>query len=186
MFVSKVVALVGMPGAGKSLVSDYLRNKGYPIVHFGNIVVKELKDRGLELTQQNEQLVREDLRNKMGMDAIAQIAMPVISKILTESDIVIVDGLYSFSEYKKLKGLFGDTLKIIAIHCSPAIRHMRLSQRKERALTKEEAENRDYMEIERIEKGGPIALADYVIINESTENDAVAQIDKILNEILNN
>ena len=58
----KIVAFVGLAGSGKSSAVDYLTEKGYPKVYFGGIVLDELKRRGLELTQENEQPIREELR----------------------------------------------------------------------------------------------------------------------------
>ena len=36
------------------------------------------------------------------------------------------------------------------------------------ALTPKQANERDHAEIENLEKGGPIAMADYTIVNEFT------------------
>ena len=61
-----------------------------------------------------------------------------------------------------------------------ALRYERLARRAERPLTMAEAVSRDYAEIENIEKGGPIALADYTIINDGTMEDLIRQLDRIL------
>ena len=45
-----------------------------------------------------------------------------------------------------------------------------------RPLSKEQAKARDYAEIENIEKGGPIAMADIMIINESTQDELTERI----------
>ena len=49
---------------------------------------------------------------------------------------------------------------------SPATRYARLSKRKVRPLNTEEAAGRDKAEIENVNKGGPIAMADFTILNE--------------------
>ena len=48
-----------------------------------------------------------------------------------------------------------------------------------RKLTKEEAAKRDYAEIENIEKGGPIAMADFTFINEGPVNSVKDQIKRL-------
>jgi dephospho-CoA kinase len=49
-----------------------------------------------------------------------------------------------------------------------------------RPLTNQEAAGRDRTEIENTNKGGPIALADYTIINESSLPDLKKQANKLL------
>ena len=45
---AKIIAFVGMPGAGKSSAVDYLTKKGYPKVYFGGVILQAVKDSGLE------------------------------------------------------------------------------------------------------------------------------------------
>jgi dephospho-CoA kinase len=87
----------------------------------------------------------------------------------------VLDGLYSWSEYKILKDEFPSSFQVIHVYSPPAVRYRRLAERSEtendpartvRTLTAEAARKRDYAEIEGIEKGGPIAMADYVIDNQ--------------------
>ena len=47
----------------------------------------------------------------------------------------------------------------------------------------ESSEKRDFAEIEKIEKGGPIAMADYTIINTRDEKYLQKQLDQILSQI---
>ena len=77
--MNRVLAIVGMAGAGKSIAAEYLHNnKGYPIVHFGGVITDEVKRRDLETIQANERLVREELRVKYGMDVVAKLSIPKI------------------------------------------------------------------------------------------------------------
>jgi dephospho-CoA kinase len=176
----KIIALVGMPGSGKSVVASYFKNISVPVIRFGEIVVNEVGKRGLPLTPSNEQLIREEIRAKYGMDACAQLALPSIEKHLLENELVVIDGLYSLSELKTLQHAFGSGLIVLAIFTPKHLRYQRLSTRKERALDKREAEQRDYLEIERIEKGGPIALADYTLLNDGSEAELYDQLTKLL------
>ena len=43
-----IIAIIGMPGAGKSEVISYIKNKGIPFVRFGKITDEGLKRAGLE------------------------------------------------------------------------------------------------------------------------------------------
>ena len=58
----KIIFVVGMAGAGKSIISDELVKRGFAYVRFGQVVIDEIKNRGLEVNEQNERAVREDLR----------------------------------------------------------------------------------------------------------------------------
>jgi dephospho-CoA kinase len=176
----KIIAIVGMPGSGKSLVSSYLRAKGFPTIRFGEIIVNEVVNRGWEVNPKNEQTVREDLRRQLGMDACVQLTLEAIRGHMAEQQTLIIDGLYSFSEYKTLNEEFGDKLIVIAIFTPKALRYQRLAARAERPLTREEAVERDYMEIERIEKGGPIAMADFTLINDGTQEKLIQEVDNLL------
>lgn len=165
----KVLIFVGMPGAGKTVCVDYLKSKGLPCTYFGGITLQEIKRRGLEVNEVNEKLVREDIRAKEGKAAYAtRIIEQVEDFFEQDQNQVVVDGLYSWTEYKIFKGKFGDSAVVIAIVSPRGLRHERLAGRSVRPLTEEEATARDYAEIENLEKGGPIANADYFLLNEGS------------------
>jgi len=163
----KIVAIVGMAGAGKSEVSAEFEKAGYVRVRFGDITDEEVRKRGLPLNEENERLVREQLRKEHGMAAYAKLNLPRMDAVLQSSN-VVADGLYSWEEYLLLKSYYGERLSIVAVWASPSTRYSRLAQRNIRPLTIEQAEARDKAEIENSNKGGPIAIANYLISNETT------------------
>jgi dephospho-CoA kinase len=176
----RALALVGMPGAGKSLCAKHLEARGFFQYRFGGIVVDEVLRRGLPLTPENERQVREEFRAVEGMDAIARRALPLLQAALQTHNSIIIDGLYSFSEYKTLRPALGTELIVVAIICERARRYARLASRPERPLTPAEAEARDYREIEYLEKGGPIALADYALLNNGEPGELLAELDALI------
>jgi dephospho-CoA kinase len=93
---------------------------------------------------------------------------------------VVIDGLYSWEEYTFLKTQYGEDFYVVAVWTSPVTRYARLIDRPDRRLTREEATNRDKAEVENINKGGPIAMADFTIINESPLEDLRREIKKII------
>jgi len=163
----KVVSIVGMTGAGKSEVARVFEEHGFTRIRFGDVTDKEIEKRGLELNEENERYVREFLRKGYGMAAYAKLNLPRIDEVSKYSDVVI-DGLYSWEEYIFLKDYYGEDFYIVAVWASPRTRYTRLATRANRCLTREEAASRDRAEIEHINKGGPIAMADFTIINESS------------------
>jgi dephospho-CoA kinase len=175
---NKIIGLVGMCGSGKSVVTDFFKEKGYGSVYFGGATMDELKKRGMEVNEANEKLVREDLRKTLGMGAFAIVKMPEIEAALAEGN-VIVDGLYSWSEYKVLKEKFGENFEVLAVFTPRKVRYQRLAERKVRPLTAEEAFGRDQAEIEHSEKGGPIAMADHLVSNDGSMEDLNTQLAEL-------
>ena len=162
----KIVAFVGMPGAGKSSAVDYVTEKKIPKVYFGGVILKAIEDAGLEVNPANEKMMREKLRAEEGPDVIVKRIVAQIQDLIDAGqNRIIADGLYSWTEYKYLKKAFPGEFHVIAILAPRNVRHVRLAKRPVRPLTAAEALDRDWSEIEKVEKGGPIAIADHYIIN---------------------
>ena len=175
----KVVSIVGMTGSGKSEVARLFEARSFTTVRFGDITDEEVKKQGLKLSEANERKARERLREKYGMTAYAQLNEPRIDAALTKSS-VVVDGLYSWEEYKYLKDRYGDDFIVVAVWASPQTRYHRLGSRAIRPLTPREAASRDHAEIENLSKGGPIAIADYTILNESSPAHLKKEVARII------
>ena len=174
-----IVAVVGMTGSGKTVVSRVLEQRGWTRLRFGDVTDDELKRRGLPRQEKHERVVREELREKHGMAAYAKLMVPKIEAAL-EKGPVVLDGMYSWEEYLVLKEKYTDQFTVLAVYGSPETRHERLGSRKERPLNPKEASSRDKAEIENINKGGPIAVADYTLINEGLLDDITKKVEKFL------
>lgn len=180
----KIVAFVGLAGSGKSSAVEYLTQKGYPKVYFGGVILDEVKKRGLELTQKNEQPIREELREKEGKDfVVKRIITQIHSLVASGQHRIVADGLYTWTEYKALKHEFPGELTVVAIVAPRHLRHHRLTQRPIRPLTETEAGQRDWAEIENLEKGGPIAIADYYLSNNTNLEHLHQQVDDVITHI---
>ncbi len=116
------------------------------------------------------------------MDAYAKLNLPTIDSALKYSDVVI-DGLYSWEEYTFLKKHYGEDFCVVAVWASPGDRHARLTARPDRRLTEEEAVSRDRAEIENSNKGGPIAMADFMITNESSLEELQRDTKRIISRL---
>lgn len=178
----KVVSIVGMAGAGKSEVAMIFEKHGFKKVRFGDITEEEIKTRGLELNEENERCVREQLRKENGMAAYAKLNVPRIDSSLKSSN-VVVDGLYSWEEYILLKYRYNGRFSVVAICASPATRYGRIRKRAIRPLTVEEAASRDKAEIENVNKGGPIAMADFTIINEASLEELEKETERVISAL---
>ena len=177
--MSKAVAVVGMCGSGKSILCSYFTDMGWGSVYFGGVAVSQLQKNGIPVTEANERAIREQLRTDLGMGAFAVILRDEILDKLSKGNVVL-DGLYSWSEYVILKELLGDNLVVLAVVTNSEIRKQRLKSRPIRPLSAEMVDSRDVAEIENSEKGGPIAKADYYVLNNGTE----AQLKQQFNEFM--
>ena len=148
-------------------------------MYFGGVTVSQLKKDGIPVNEANERAMREGLRDKYGKGAFAILLKDEICEKLQHGHVVL-DGLYSWSEYKILKDLLGDDLIILAVVTNSQIRKDRLKSRTVRPLTAEQVDSRDFAEIENSEKGGPIAKADYYVMNNGTERELYAQFEQFM------
>lgn len=189
----KIVATVGLCGAGKSEVANQFVDLGLAYLRFGQITLDILREQGLDVNEVNEKKIREGLRHEHGMGAYATLNLPKIDELLKEGKNVLVDGLYSWTEYKILKEKYGDELTIVAVYAPPQLRYARLHDRGRRHEINEknlhrsipiaDAQSRDYAEIENIEKAGPIAMAEYTIANIGSVDDLRNHVQKIARDL---
>lgn len=174
----KIIAVVGMCGSGKSEAVKFFLDKGFKKVYFGDVVINELKSCGLDINETNERKIREKLRNEFGMGVMAIKSLEKIKKLFV-SDNVVIESMYSWEEFKIIKNEFGALFKVLAVYTTKNLRYERLGKREFRPLTVEEAVSRDISELENLDKGGPIAFADYTIINDSTLKELNENLEKL-------
>ncbi len=182
----KILAIVGMSGSGKSVAVDYLTGKGYPKVYFGGMIYKEMEKRGIERTAdgESEKKFREEIRETEGKDwVVNQVIAEAKDLINAGQKRIVLDGVYSWTEYKALKHAFPTCLTFIAIVVDKHLRYERVAKRPDRAFDAKAIRERDRSEIENLEKGGPIAAADYYVLNNGTIEDVHHRVDEILKEI---
>lgn len=180
----KILAFVGLTGSGKSTAVEYFTQKGYPKVYFGGVILDAMTEAGLEHTQENEKPFREEYREKYGKDAVANKIVEQIQNLANAGQHrIIADGIYTWTEYKVLKRAFPGELELAAIVAPRRTRYHRLNQRPVRPLTNTEAYDRDTAEIENLEKGGPIAIADHYIINSGSIEHFDEQLDALAKEL---
>lgn len=165
MSKQNIVAVVGLCGAGKSEATQTFIKNGYERVYFGDATFDELKRQNLAITPENERKVREALRAKGDMAIYAKLSENRIKEYFNKGKNIVIESMYSWSEYKYIKDIYGENFKVLAIVVDKDKRVERLSKRPFRPLTPQEVLKRDYTEIENIEKGGPIAIADHFIVN---------------------
>lgn len=182
----KILAIVGMSGSGKSVIVDHLTSKGYPKVYFGGMIYKEMEKRGIERTEdgESEKKFREEIRETEGKDwVVRQVIAEVKDLIAAGQKRIILDGVYSWTEYCTLKHEFPKALTFLAVVVDKKLRYERVAVRPGRAFDGNAIRERDRSEIENLEKGGPIVAADYYVLNNGTVEELEKATDEVLKEI---
>jgi dephospho-CoA kinase len=181
---TQILAIVGMPGSGKSTAVDFVKSHAIPSVYFGGIILSAMQKAGLPITPENEKQFRENIRKQHGNDFVIKKVIEEINHLIASGQHrIILDGLYTWTEYKTLKHAFPTEVTLIAFVPPKHLRHQRVAERPDRPLTQAQINTRDYSEIENLEKGGPIAIADYYIINDGPISATHEKLKSILHTI---
>ena len=188
-----IVAIVGMTGSGKSTAAGCLVDRGWLHIRFGQATIDRLKEEGkAKSIRRTRRRCGNSCAATMAWVRLALLSLSAIEEGL-KHDHVVIDGMYSWSEHKILKEAYGDRIHVVAVVSSPKTRYERLEHRvhdakndpqyRMRPLKADEARKRDHAEIENIEKGGPIAMADFTVVNESMPQNMIdallAYVDRI-------
>ena len=182
----KILAVVGMSGSGKSVAVDHLTSLGFPKVYFGGMIYREMERRGIERTPdgESEKKFREMIRETEGKDWVVKQVINDVHKLIEAGQKrIVLDGVYSWTEYVTLKKEFPGEMIFLALVLPKKLRYKRVAERPERPFNRAEIMERDRSEIENLEKGGPIAAADYYILNDGTIEETNAKLDAILQEV---
>ncbi len=182
----KIVAVVGMCGSGKSTAIEYLTERGIPKVYFGGVIYKAMEEAGIARTEdgESEKRFREEIRQKEGKDFVVLRAIKEAKKLIEAGQKhIVLDGLYSWTEYKILRKEWPTEMTVVAIMVPKALRRKRVAERPDRPFDAQAIAERDRSEIENLEKGGPIAIADYYIDNSGTIEEFHERFGKLMKEI---
>jgi dephospho-CoA kinase len=181
----KVLAFVGLTGSGKTRAVKYMTDKGFPKVYFGGVMLDEMTKAGVPWGEDNEKTFRLKLREEKGQDFIAERIIEQIHHLVQAGQHrIIADGIYTWDEYKAMRHAFPGELTVVACVAPRHVRYHRLTQRTDdRPQTEAISAQRDQNEIETMQKGGPIAMADFYIINDGEIEDFYQKIDDICEQV---
>ncbi len=174
------ICVAGLPGSGKTLVSEAARKLGFKVIVMGDAVRREAMKRGVPLTREGLGSLMLRLREEMGPAAVAKLCLMQVSP---DDDVVVFEGTRSLAEVEVFKQHFNHVV-IVAVHASPRLRYERLKRRgrSDDPSNWSEFVERDLREL-KVGLGEVIALADYMIVNEESPTQAFSLASKILREL---
>lgn len=173
-----ILAIVGLPGAGKTAAADYFAEKGVPVIEFGKIVNDYIDKHRLEHTEENHKKMREGLRIKYGREAFAMLNEKKIRNALSKNFMVAIDGMRSWEEYTFLKSKFENVkLIVLALYADKELRYKRISKRRYRSHLA--GEERDIDELIGINMAPTIGFADYFVDANSTLEDLKDKLEAV-------
>lgn len=111
----RVIAVVALPGSGKSEAAAVAEEIGIPVVTMGDVIRHACRERGLEVTEDNMGQVATSLREANGDAAIAEESIPLIQAKGEKHDTVLVDGIRGIAEVDRFKEVFGDEFSLVSI-----------------------------------------------------------------------
>lgn len=170
-----------MPGAGKSTVANFLKEKNFHIVNMGDVIREKALERNLPQDDNNLGKLMKELREEHGNEIVAKLILQKIQK-LKNNNFIVIDGIRSHEEFMVLKAL--EFIKLLAIHASSDIRydHIKFRERSDSPANYEKFIQRDEREM-NIGISKAIALADEAISNNNlTITELENQVEKIVNK----
>jgi len=177
-----ILAIVGLPGSGKTEAAGFFSQKQLPVIQFGKIINDYINKNNLVHDEVTHKKIREGLRKKYGQEALAILNEKIIEKALENNLIVIIDGLRSWEEYLYLKKKFKKVkITILALYADKEIRDKRLAVRQGR--NKLRGRKRDINELLGTNMGSTIAFSDYLIDNNGSLADFKDKLEAIYRAI---
>jgi dephospho-CoA kinase len=158
-----IIAITGMPGAGKSTAAKALEARGFKRIVMGDVIREETRRRGLEPDEKNTAKVMLELREKYGPGAVAEVCLRLLKTM--EEKVVVIDGIRSPAEADVFAR--AGRVKLIAVHASRERRFKLLSERgrSDAPTGRTSFDERDKRELS-IGVGNAVALADESLSNE--------------------
>ena len=172
-----LICVAGMPGSGKSIVAAAARDLGIPVVSMGDVVREEALRRFGRITPEILRETSRLVRIEYGDDYVAARTAEKIVGLGAPH--VLIDGVRSLREVEVFRR-YGETV-IVAIHASQRTRFERIRRRGRPGDPDnwEDFVKRDMVEL-GFGLGNVIALADHMIVNEGTIEEAYSWARRIL------
>jgi dephospho-CoA kinase len=173
----KIFVIVGMPAAGKNIARNYAESKGMVYCATGDIVRAEAKKRGVQADAAKTAELSDELRGSDGM-GVTRLALENVLQSGAESG--FLEGMRSWPEIELIREK-ADCF-VVAFLAPKKMRYDRICLRGRADDSPQAFDGRDAREIS-YGTAVPVALADAYILNTQTMDEALEQLDRIVNNI---
>ncbi len=177
-----IIAIVGLPGSGKTESKNFFKKKGVPIVSFSNILNEYIDTNKLSHDEKTHKKLREGWRKKHGMAAFAIMSKKNIETALRDNSIVVIEGMRSWEEYKYLKKEFPKVnVYILVVYADKTLRYKRSEKRLYRRGFY--GEERDLNELLNLNMGPTIAFADFLVKNNFSLDEFHDKLEEVYRSV---
>jgi dephospho-CoA kinase len=176
-----LILVTGMPGSGKTTLSDFIKKMGYSTLTMGEIVRNLARTKGPEYSSKSLGELATEMRRLKGKAVVAEESIKLLKNLQTR--IISVDGIRGLDEVEIFKKEY--KVKLVAVHARPRIRYERLKKR-DRPDDPEEWNDfvwRDRRELE-FGLGSVIALADFMLVNEGSIQNLRKNWEEIMEDLI--
>ena len=155
----KIIALTGMPGAGKdsllkllrelnfnleviqpkefvkkemqgqSLLTDFSKTTKFASVYMGDAIRKKMVEENVPVTSESVREFATNLRKTLGFDIVAKLCAPAIEEALKAGKSILIEDIKGWEEVKFFRKHFGTDFVLVTIHAAQHKRFARSQQR---------------------------------------------------------
>ena len=184
-----IIGLTGSLAAGKGVVSEFLKEKGFVYLSLSDELRQIAKEKKIELTRKNLQDLGNQLRQAHGPTILADLALSKIEN--QQYTKAIVDGIRNPAEVNSLK-----KIKDFFFVCVDAPQEIRFERMKERDRESDPLVWEEFLKIDARDKGEGeletgqgvekcMVLADFEITNHGTLEEVQEKINNLYKKIKN-
>lgn len=175
----KVIGICGQPASGKDTVAGYFMSKGFVHISLGDTLRTEMRSRGLSLDRASMSVFAADLKEKRGMDFLAQLAIGQISGN------AVISGIRGTAEVARFRQRYGTDFILLVVEAPLRTRYERARKRNRPG---DDISFEQFQMIENHERSAAsgaqevdkvIALADQILDNSGTIESLMTNLKSI-------
>ncbi len=176
-----VIGIMGTIGAGKDVVSRYLKEKyGFKVFRMGDLAREIARSRNLPGSRKVLQNIYVEMNKKHGEECFINMMVEKVKASGEEK--VIIDGIRAPWDVSVPRKVFGDEFVLVNVDASAEVRFKRLKKRRRVGFSKtlEAFRKEEEREYSIFRTNAIFREADYTIDNSSTLEDLYSGIDSFL------